>query len=88
MHTFLDNSQQGGKYSAHIAIQQAELIIEKNHWSKLLSISDLQIDYLNLENSVRYNERECFAQSMFSHCESSLPTDKFSKQQWKVKGYK
>ena len=36
MHKFLDNFQQGGKYSAHIAIHQAELrregkFIDKNY---------------------------------------------------------
>ena len=30
MHTFLDNFHQGGKYSAQIAIHQAELRIEEN----------------------------------------------------------
>ena len=58
MHTFLDNLQQCGKYSDQIASHQEELRRgEKRIDQKPLSISDLQIDYLNLENSVRNNER-------------------------------
>ena len=42
-HTFLENLQQGGKYSAKIAIQQAELRREeKPIHQKSLSISDLK----------------------------------------------
>ena len=41
---------------------------------KSLSISDLQIDYLNLESLVRNNEREIFSQSRFSHCGGLHPT--------------
>ena len=49
MHTFLDNFQWGGKYSSHMARRQAELRIEETFIDKKsLSISDLQIDYLNL----------------------------------------
>ena len=52
MHTFLDNFHQGGKYSAQIAIHQAELRSEeKSTDQKSLNISSLQIDYLNLDSS-------------------------------------
>ena len=52
MHTFLDNFQQGGKYSAQIAIHQAELIREEKFTDKKsLNISSLQTDYLNLDSS-------------------------------------
>ena len=45
-----------------------------------LSISDLQIDYLNLDNSVRNTEGEFFSQSRCSHCGGSCPTEKLSNQ--------
>ena len=52
MHTFLDNFQQGGKYSAQIASHQAELIREEKFTDKKsLDISSLQTDYLNLDSS-------------------------------------
>ena len=60
---------------------------EKIFDQKSISISDLQIEYLNLENSVRNNERECFAQSRCSHCGGPHLTKKCFKQQWKWKGY-
>ena len=52
MHILLDNFQQSWKYSAQIAIHQAELrrevkFIDQNS----LSISYLQIDYLNIDSS-------------------------------------
>ena len=57
MRTFLDNFQQGGKYSDQIEIHQAYLGREENFIDqKLFSISDLQIDYLNLDHSVINNE--------------------------------
>ena len=68
MHTFLDNFQKGGKYSSQIYRQQEEFRREEKFVDKKsLSISDLKIDYLNLENSVRNNERDFFFQSRFSH---------------------
>ena len=75
VNTFFTNYQQGVKYSAQIESHEAEMrrkgkVIEK----KSLSISDLQIDYLNLENLVRNNEREIVAQSRFSHCGGLHPT--------------
>ena len=52
MHTFLDNFQQGGKYSAQIASYQAELKREETFTDqKPLKISSLQTDYLNLDSS-------------------------------------
>ena len=59
IHTFLDNFQKFGKYYAQIAIYQVELRRQEKFINeKLFSLSDLKIDYLNLENSVRNNERE------------------------------
>ena len=52
MHTFLDNFNQGGKYSAQIASHQAELRREENFTvQKSLNLSSLQTDYLNLDSS-------------------------------------
>ena len=52
MHTFLDNFQQGGKYSAQIASHQAELRREEKFTDqKSLNISSLQTNYLNLDSS-------------------------------------
>ena len=49
---FLDNFQQGGKYSAQIASHQAELRGEgKFTDQKYLSISSLQTDYINIDSS-------------------------------------
>ena len=51
MHTFLDNFHQGGKYSAQIASHQADLRRdEKFTHEKLLNISSLQTDYLNIDS--------------------------------------
>ena len=81
MHTFLDNLQKSGKYSAHKAIHQAELRrAEKIIDQKVLCISDLQIYYLNLENSVIDNDRANFDQSMCSHYGGSYPTEKCFKR--------
>ena len=52
MHTFLDNFEEGGKYSAKIASHQAELRREENFTDqKSFNISSLQTDYLNLDIS-------------------------------------
>ena len=52
MHILLDNFHQCGKYTAQIAIHQAEL---RREWiftdQKFLSISYLQTDYLNIDSS-------------------------------------
>ena len=61
MHTFLDNFHEGGKYSAQIYSYQAELRREEKFTDqKLLNISSLQTDYLNLDissGSSRNSER-------------------------------
>ena len=50
MQTFIDNFNQGVKFSAQIAIHQEELRREgKFTDKKYLSISSLQTDYLNLD---------------------------------------
>ena len=52
MHTFMDNFRRGGNYSAHIASHQEELRREETFTDqKLLNISYLQTDYLNLNSS-------------------------------------
>ena len=54
MYISLDNLQKGGKWSAQIVIHQAELRREEIFVDqKLLSISDLQIDKFNFNNSVK-----------------------------------
>ena len=63
MRTFLDNFHQSGKYSAQLASHQAESRREEKYPDqKCLKISSLQIDDLNLDNSLsgssRYNEKE------------------------------
>ena len=62
MHTFMDNFDQGGKYSAQIASNQAELRREEKCTNrKSLNISSLQTDYLNLDGSSGFggnSERE------------------------------
>ena len=74
MHNFLDNFQQVVKWREEKFIDQ-----------KSLSISDLQIDSFNLENSVRNNEGANFSQSRYIQCGGSHPNKKLFKQQWKVK---
>ena len=57
MHTLLENIQNGGKYSDQVASHKAELRIEERFFNKkYLSISDLQIEYLHLDNLIRNNE--------------------------------
>ena len=72
MHTFLDNFHQGGKYSAQIAIHQAELRTgEPFTDQKSLNISSLQTDYLNLDSisgSSRNSERAYDVQTKFTFC--------------------
>ena len=65
-------------------MRREENVVDK----KSLSISDLQIDYLNFDNSVRNNEGGNFAQSRCSHCGGFHPTEKWFKQQRKDKGHK
>ena len=52
-----------------------------------LSIYDLQIDYLNLDSSVRSTERSNLSQSRRSHCGGSHQTEKYFKQQIIDKGH-
>ena len=49
-------------------------------WLKLLSISDLQIDYLDLENLLIDTERETFSQPRCSPCGGSQTTRKYFKK--------
>ena len=61
MHTFMYNFHQSGKYSAQIDSHQVELRREEKYTDqKLLNISSLQTDYLNLDirsGSSRNSER-------------------------------
>ena len=72
MHTFLDNFHQGGKYSAQIASQQAELRREEKCTDKKsLDISSLQTDYLNIDSSSgfdRNSERSHAVQKKCTFC--------------------
>ena len=64
IHTFLHNFQQCGKSSDQIASHQAENSTEEKFiHQRSLSMSDLQLDYLNLVESVRNNEIANFYQS-------------------------
>ena len=62
MRISLDKFHQGGRYTAQIAIYQAELIREEKFTDqKYLSITSLKTGYLNLDSSSGYdknNERE------------------------------
>ena len=52
MHIFMDNFNQGGKYSDQRASHQAKLRIKENFTDqKSLSVSSLQTDYLNFYSS-------------------------------------
>ena len=72
MHTFLDNFQQGGKYSAQIASHQADLRREEKCTDqKSLNISSLQTYYLNLDSisrSSRNSERAHAVQKKCKFC--------------------
>ena len=73
MHKFLNNFHQGGKYSAQLAIQQAELRREENFPGQhFLNISSLQTDYLNLDSSSsgssRHNKRAHSVQTKCTFC--------------------
>ena len=73
MHTFLDNFQQSGKYSAQLASHQAELRREEKYPDqKCLNISSLQTEYLNLDSSQssqgKYNEKANSAKSKCTYC--------------------
>ena len=72
MHTFMDNFNQGRKYSAQIDSHQAELTREgKFTDQKYLSISSLQTYYLNIYISSgcgRNSERENTVQTKCTFC--------------------
>ena len=69
MHTFLDNFEEGGKYSAQIASQQAELRREEKFTDqKLLNISSLQNDYLNLDSSSGFDKNSKRAHDVQTEC--------------------
>ena len=72
MHTFLDNCQEGGKYSAQIASHQAELRREEKFTDKKsLNISSIQTDYISLDSSSvfdRDSEREHDVQTECTFC--------------------
>ena len=73
MHTFQDNFQQSGKYSAQLASHQAELRIEENYPDqKCFNISSLQTEYLNLgrslSGSIKQNEEENSAKTKCTYC--------------------
>ena len=55
MHIFMDNLEEGGKYSAQIASHQAELRREEKFTDqKSLDISSLQINYINLHGCLGF----------------------------------
>ena len=73
MHTFLDNFHQSGKYSAQLDSHQAELRREEKYPDqKCLNISSLQIDYLNLYNSlsvsIKHSEKANSAKVKCTYC--------------------
>ena len=69
MHTFIDNFHQGGKYSAQIASHQAELIREEKFTDqKLLNISSLQTDYLNLDSISGFGRNSEIAHAVQTKC--------------------
>ena len=73
MHTFLDNFQQSGKYSAQLASHQAELRREEMYPDqKCLNISSLQTEYLNLDSSQssqgKHNEKANSAKAKCTFC--------------------
>ena len=51
-------------------------------------MSDLQIDYLNSDNTLSNEGRYFFSQSRCSHCGGSQPNDESFNQYKKEKGYK
>ena len=69
MHTFLDNFHQGGKYSAQIAIHQAELRREEKFTDKKsLNISSLQTDYLNFDGRSGFGRNSERAHAIQTKC--------------------
>ena len=69
MHTFLDNFEDGGKYSAQIASHQAELRREETFTDqKSLKFSSLQSDYLNIDSSSDHDRDSETAHAVQSEC--------------------
>ena len=73
MHTFMDNFQQSGKYSAQLASHQAELRREELYPDqKCLNISSLQTEYLNLDSSQsgssKHNEKANSVKAKCTYC--------------------
>ena len=69
MHTFLDNFEEGGKYSAQIASHQAELRREEKFTDqKSLNISSLQTDYLNIDSSSDFDRDSERAHDVQTEC--------------------
>ena len=69
MHIFLDNFEQGGKYSAQIDSHQAELRRgEKFTDQKSLNISSLQNYYLNLDSSSGFGRDSERAHAVQTEC--------------------
>ena len=74
-------------YSYLISSHKAEFRREeKNVDQKSLSLSALQINYINLDHSVKATERANFDHSKCSNFGVSQPTKKYFKKQIKVKG--
>ena len=89
MHNFLDYFQKGGGCSAQIAIHQEELRRkEKLADQEYLSLSAFQINYLDLDNSIRSTERETFDKLKWTNCGVSCTTEKCFKHKIKWKGNK
>ena len=72
MRIFLDNFQQGGKYTSQIASHHEELRREEKYtYQNNLFITSLHTDYLNLDRSSgssRNNERENIVQKKWTFC--------------------
>ena len=69
MHTFLDNFEEGGNYSAQLARHQAELRREEKFPDqKSLNISSLQTDYLNLDISSGFDRGSERAHAVQTEC--------------------
>ena len=69
MHIFLDKFHEGGKYSAQIAIHQAELSREEKITDqKSLYISSLQTDYLNQDSSSGFGRNSEISNNVQTKC--------------------
>ena len=69
MHTFLDKFHQGGKYSAQISSHQSEFRREENLTDqKLLNISSLQTNYINMDRSSGFGSNSEIAHAVQTKC--------------------